>query len=654
MLSQNKINFSILLISATLLKSSLSIDPITYKDFPNHSTVIDLQEYQTNTKKSVCSECNLAFGGSLSYKNSTVDSYYLDLSSKYGCVEEDFENLITGDNNSNDNTQVDKNYYVIIKRGECDFQNKSQNLYNYNQKLKNENKYIFNGILLLSSSVMTPGNTTADAINHNLLLCTMYEPCYQKYKKTNTKVVESYSQSYKFDIYALEESMLSQNWFFKYGAFIDSSFIMILAIICMICSTIYLKAIIRYTNEKLKENRKKKLQRIENGESPSDDDEDTSDLLENNEELSAIKIVGMLIYASIFLTLLYFLYKYVVYLLLGMFTLVMASVVILFFYHMIMLNCPKFYKFMEGLGSFHFPNFCRYLCCNCSSQEDQTITTNTSSDDDNTQLSPQNKNSSNECSTEMSYFELILFIFGFSIAITYMIFRHSDWSWILLDSIGFMMCVIIPTQIKVNNLSLMTFLLGGFFFYDIFMVFITPYVTPKGESIMVEVATGAGTGEQLPLLFKVPKLALQPFFRTCGRDYSMLGFGDIIIPGICTSFCVRIDLLLKNRRIFKSYTFWAIISYAIGLFSCLIALHISKMGQPALLYICPSMLLSCYLVAFFRGEVKQIWSYGTKMPDEMIRKNGQNLNRKGWQICSEENQSLTGRQNSVNVQDVEG
>ena len=53
------------------------------------------------------------------------------------------------------------------------------------------------------------------------------------------------------------------------------------------------------------------------------------------------------------------------------------------------------------------------------------------------------------------------------------------------------------------SLMICSILLGILFFYDIFFVFITPLFTRNGKSVMVEVATGGETGEQLPMVLKV-------------------------------------------------------------------------------------------------------------------------------------------------------
>ena len=59
----------------------------------------------------------------------------------------------------------------------------------------------------------------------------------------------------------------------------------------------------------------------------------------------------------------------------------------------------------------------------------------------------------------------------------------------------------------------------------------------NGLSIMEEVATGGagGSGEQLPMVLKVPHLIQHPLLN-CFESYSMLGFGDILVPGLLVSF----------------------------------------------------------------------------------------------------------------------
>lgn len=63
---------------------------------------------------------------------------------------------------------------------------------------------------------------------------------------------------------------------------------------------------------------------------------------------------------------------------------------------------------------------------------------------------------------------------------------------------------------------------------------------------MVQVATGGGTStEQLPMVFKLPKLA-DPY-KVCGSSFTVLGFGDLVMPGFLVAFCLTFDY---KRRMF--------------------------------------------------------------------------------------------------------
>ena len=88
------------------------------------------------------------------------------------------------------------------------------------------------------------------------------------------------------------------------------------------------------------------------------------------------------------------------------------------------------------------------------------------------------------------YLGVVLGVFCLSLSVTWFIFRHSSWAWILQDIIGFFFCIFTISELHLPNFKLLTLLLVGFCVYDVFMVYITPYLTPKGDSIMVSVATG--------------------------------------------------------------------------------------------------------------------------------------------------------------------
>lgn len=59
-----------------------------------------------------------------------------------------------------------------------------------------------------------------------------------------------------------------------------------------------------------------------------------------------------------------------------------------------------------------------------------------------------------------------------------------------------------------------------------------------GHSVMVDVATGGSSQsqEQLPMVLKVPHFNDRSF-GICTLSYSLLGFGDILVPGKMKKLC---------------------------------------------------------------------------------------------------------------------
>ncbi|XP_028063531.1 signal peptide peptidase-like 2 [Camellia sinensis] len=102
-----------------------------------------------------------------------------------------------------------------------------------------------------------------------------------------------------------------------------------------------------------------------------------------------------------------------------------------------------------------------------------------------------------------------------------------------------------------------TVLLSCAFLYDIFWVFVSKLWFQ--ESVMIVVARGDKIGEDgIPMLLKIPRM-----FDPWG-GYSVIGFGDIIVPGLLVAFSVRYDWLSK-KNLRRGYFLWAMIAYG---FAC--------------------------------------------------------------------------------------
>ncbi|KAL7464541.1 hypothetical protein ACHAXS_004872 [Conticribra weissflogii] len=229
--------------------------------------------------------------------------------------------------------------------------------------------------------------------------------------------------------------------------------------------------------------------------------------------------------------------------------------------------------------------------------------------------------------------------------------------WIIQDVFGLCMCILFLQTIKLNAIKVGAILLIVAFFYDIFFVFVTPLLTKHGESIMVNVATSGGPpkadpawcekypwdvnckgGDPLPMLFAIPRIG----------DYqggsSLLGLGDIVLPGLLLSFASRFDEAkrligvvgggsgrMRNNGcpdgavggggMVKSsnplcfllcccrggYFGPVMVAYAIGLLMANAAVYIMEMGQPALLYLVPCCLGTMVYMGHKAGELNDLW-----------------------------------------------
>ncbi|XP_055463790.1 signal peptide peptidase-like 2B isoform X2 [Psammomys obesus] len=203
---------------------------------------------------------------------------------------------------------------------------------------------------------------------------------------------------------------------------------------------------------------------------------------------------------------------------------------------------------------------------------------------------------------------LLLALFCVTVTVVWGIFRNEDqWAWVLQDTLGIAFCLYMLKTIRLPTFKACTLLLLVLFIYDVFFVFVTPYLTKSGNSIMVEVATGpsnSSTHEKLPMVLKVPRLNTSPL-SLCDRPFSLLGFGDILVPGLLVAYCHRFDIQTQSSRI---YFVTCTIAYGLGLLVTFVALVFMQRGQPALLYLVPCTLLTSFTVALWRRELGTFWT----------------------------------------------
>uniref|UniRef100_W5KUV8 Signal peptide peptidase like 2A n=1 Tax=Astyanax mexicanus TaxID=7994 RepID=W5KUV8_ASTMX len=193
---------------------------------------------------------------------------------------------------------------------------------------------------------------------------------------------------------------------------------------------------------------------------------------------------------------------------------------------------------------------------------------------------------------------LLLAAVCITLAVVWGVYRNEDrWIWILQDLLGVAFCLNFMKTITLSNYKICVILLCLLLVYDVFFVFITPFFTPNSYmSVCVF---------QLPVVMRVPRFSAWAQ-NLCGMQFSILGYGDIIVPGLLVAYCHRFDVWINssNRIYFISCT----IAYCVGLVVTFVVMLLSKMGQPALLYLVPFTLITSAVVACSRKEFRQFWA----------------------------------------------
>lgn len=165
-------------------------------------------------------------------------------------------------------------------------------------------------------------------------------------------------------------------------------------------------------------------------------------------------------------------------------------------------------------------------------------------------------------------------------------------------------------MLSLDSFQTGSIMLSGLFLYDIFWVF--------GTNVMVSVARGFDG----PIKIVWPKNFVMGLLQKDTKwQMTMLGLGDIVIPGIFIALALRFDqhryiqanpskmITKKDLHFAKPYFQATLIAYVAGLAVTMGVMHFTKAAQPALLYLSPACISAVGLCAFRRGEFKQMWAW---------------------------------------------
>jgi len=193
---------------------------------------------------------------------------------------------------------------------------------------------------------------------------------------------------------------------------------------------------------------------------------------------------------------------------------------------------------------------------------------------------------------------LILLIPSLVPSVLYYVLPGSKRSALLTDILALSFSHSALSIMKLDQFKTGVILLSGLFLYDIWWVF--------GTDVMVKVATSL----DVPIKILWPKSLL---FST-ERGLTMLGLGDIVIPGMFVSTALRYDLSRSEHKDPKKpfsqpYFTAAAAAYVLGLATTMAVMHIFGAAQPALLYLSPACILSFFITSLARGEFKEAWEW---------------------------------------------
>jgi len=108
--------------------------------------------------------------------------------------------------------------------------------------------------------------------------------------------------------------------------------------------------------------------------------------------------------------------------------------------------------------------------------------------------------------------------------------------WITNNLFGIAFSIVGIESLMLPNFKVGFILLWGLFFYDVYWVYFTEVMVTVAKSVEAPIK----------LLFPIDMLADPPKF-------SMLGLGDIVIPGIFIALCLKFDvdkgIIAYNKRV---------------------------------------------------------------------------------------------------------
>jgi minor histocompatibility antigen H13 len=190
---------------------------------------------------------------------------------------------------------------------------------------------------------------------------------------------------------------------------------------------------------------------------------------------------------------------------------------------------------------------------------------------------------------------LVTLLLGLSFTAAYWSPFAMEQKFLVSNFIAWALAMTSLGAISLGSFQTAAILLAGLFAYDIFWVFGTP--------VMMTVATKV----EAPVKFLYTAPPLLEGAEPREYPFSVLGLGDVVIPGLFVRFMTKLDTALQPQTI--GYFNGATAAYALGLSACFVVNEITHSGQPALLYLDPACIGSALAVGALNGQLADVWNF---------------------------------------------
>ena len=213
---------------------------------------------------------------------------------------------------------------------------------------------------------------------------------------------------------------------------------------------------------------------------------------------------------------------------------------------------------------------------------------------------------------------LVLLVVSVLLNVVYVVTKN----WVISNLLALSLALNAISLMSLDSFRTGAIMLGGLFLYDIFWVFGTPVMVAVAREFdapikivwpknFVDIVTAVTSGQTLP-----------------APQFTMLGLGDIVIPGVFVALALRYDQIRASERkpslsftrrftgFSKPYFTATFVAYIAGLATTMAVMHFFKAAQPALLYLSPACTGAVFLTALVRGEFADVWSWTLESDEE--------------------------------------